>query len=308
MANLFLIRKGEGIVGSNWKTLREDVKKETLLSVTNLLVMTITFLVLGFLIYIVAFSQTVLRDLEQEVKVTVYFKDEFTEDKIKTFVDEYTKNPRVKDIKYVSKQDAYELFKEINKNDTVILEALSPEILPASVYIRTKNIFEVPKLADEVSKVDGVEGVKFFKEAVERFTRLSTVIYIVGFVLAASFLLISYSVIIATLRTAINSKGSEFAVMKLVGASDKYVMSPLLRMGLFFGIVSSLIASVVLALISFVMYKGGLFHNGVQFGFIQEVRFPLVIFTLIVSALLLISGVVLGYFGSSAAIKKYLKY
>jgi cell division transport system permease protein len=308
MEGLFQIKKEENIVANHWRAIGENVKKEKLLSITNLLVMTITFLVLGFLIYIVAFSQTVLRDLEEEVKVTVYFKDEFTEDKIQSLVENYKKNPRVKDVKYVSKQEAYEIFKEINKNDTVILEALSPEILPASVQIRTKNIFEVPKVADEVSQIDGVEGVKFFKEAVERFTRLSSIIYIVSFVLAACFLLISYSIIIATLRTAINSKGSEFEVMKLVGASDKYVMSPLLKMGLFFGLVSSLIASAILGVVSFFLYNGGLFHDGVQFGFIQELTIPLILFTIIVAVFLVFSGMTLGYFGSSAAIKKYLKY
>lgn len=291
-----------------WKILLEDIKKEKLLSVANLVIMTITFLVLGLLIYIVAFSQTTLRTLEEEVKVTVYFKDEFTEDKIKALVDELQKNPRVRDIKYVSKQQAYEIFKEENKNDPVILDALSPDILPASLYVRTKNIFEVPKVAADIEKIDGVEGVKFFKEAVERFTQLSTIVYIVGFVLAAMFILVSYSVIIATLRTAINSKGSEFEVMKLVGASDRYVVSPLLKMGLFFGLVASVFASLILALSTYLILQAGLFTTGVQFGFVQEIKIPLWIFTAIVSGTLVSSGLILGYFGSSAAIKKYLKY
>jgi len=295
-------------VVKGWKILLEDIKKEKLLSVANLVIMTITFLVLGLLIYIVAFSQTTLRTLEEEVKVTVYFKDEFTEDKIKALVDELQKNPRVRDIKYVSKQQAYEIFKEENKNDPVILDALSPDILPASLYVRTKNIFEVPKVAADIEKIDGVEGVKFFKEAVERFTQLSTIVYIVGFVLAAMFILVSYSVIIATLRTAINSKGSEFEVMKLVGASDRYVVSPLLKMGLFFGLVASVFASLILALSTYLILQAGLFTTGVQFGFVQEIKIPLWIFTAIVSGTLVSSGLILGYFGSSAAIKKYLKY
>jgi len=295
-------------VVKGWKILLEDIKKEKLLSAANLVIMTITFLVLGLLIYIVAFSQTTLRTLEEEVKVTVYFKDEFTEDKIKTLIDELQKNPRVRDIKYVSKQQAYEIFKEENKNDPVILDALSPDILPASLYVRTKNIFEVPKVATDIEKVDGVEGVKFFKEAVERFTQLSTIVYIVGFVLAAMFILVSYSVIIATLRTAINSKGSEFEVMKLVGASDRYVVSPLLKMGLFFGLVASVFASLILALSTYLILQAGLFTTGVQFGFVQEIKIPLWIFTAIVSGTLVSSGLILGYFGSSAAIKKYLKY
>ena len=60
-----------------WKTIKNNIQKEKLLSFSNLLVMVVTFLLLGAFIYVIAISQTALRYLEQQVQLTVFFKDHF---------------------------------------------------------------------------------------------------------------------------------------------------------------------------------------------------------------------------------------
>jgi cell division transport system permease protein len=285
-----------------------NVKKEKLLSMSNVFVMTVTFLVLGLFIGLVILSQTSLRYLEQQAQITIFFKDDFTEANILTFKSTTEKDPRVAQVTYVSKQDALKIYKELNKDQPILLENISSDFLPASLEVRAKNIADLSTLSNEYKKVDGVEDVRFFGNVVEKFRVVSDTIYIIGFSLVLLFLLISYSVIVATLRTTINSKGPELEIMKLVGATDSYVKTPLIYQGVFYGVVSSTISAIIMLLLGVWLSKWGLFSQGLAFGFIPGVYVNPIIAAAVFAFILILSGFLLGYFGSSVAIKKYLKY
>ncbi|KKS02682.1 MAG: Cell division protein FtsX [candidate division WWE3 bacterium GW2011_GWF2_41_45] len=293
---------------NNWSIFIANIKKEKLLSVSNILIMTVTFVLLGLLINIVVFSQTALRYLEDQAQVTVFFKDDFTEAKIGELKDNLSKDKRVSALVYVSKEDALRIFREINKDEPVLLESVSASILPASLEVRAGNISNLKPLAEELKIIDGVEEVRYFEDVVSRFKFWSTVVYIVGTLLVLTFLVISYSVIIAALRTTINSRGVEFEIMKIVGASDDYVKVPLVHHGVFFGLFSSSIASVIMILLGVGITLTNVFPKGLGVAFLPGVFIAPWVFSIILTLILLLSGFLLGYLGSSAAIKKYLNY
>lgn len=291
-----------------WKNLLQYVKKDKLLTASNIIVMTVTFTLLGLFISIIAYSQTALKYLEEQAQITIFFKDEFTEDKILNFKKTIEADKRIMSVKYVSKEDALRIFKEMNKDEPILLESISSSVLPASLEIKAKDISNLKNLAEEYKKADGVEEVQFFEDVVQRFSKWSRTVYIIGFLLVFTFLAVSFSVINATLKTSINSRGSELEIMKLVGASDAYVKKPFLYQGVFFSATASLIACVFVVIINFLVDKLGLFSKGLSFGFLPGVYLTPLLFSLLVCIILIASGILLGYLGSTSAIKRYLKY
>ncbi len=291
-----------------WENLKYYLNKEKLMTVSHFLVMGITFLILGLFINIVVMSQTALKYLEDQAQITIFFKDAFTEDKILPLKDKLEKDSRIGEVRYVSKEEALRIFKEINKDEPVLLESISASVLPASLEVKAKNISNLDNLTEEFKKMEGVEEVRFYKDVVARFRSISTAVYIVGFILVVSFFVISYSVIISALRTTINSRGPELEIMKLVGASDSYVRNPFIYQGVFFSVISAASASIIMILIGVGISKLNLFSKGLSLGFIPGFFMDPIIFSLVLSFILLVSGFMLGYFGSNAAVKKYLKY
>lgn len=308
MEKLNPIKKEVNTVANIWKNLLTNIKREKLLSISNIIVMSVTFTLLGVFIYVVVGSQTALRYLEQQAQVSVFFKDDFPEENIMNLKTDLQNDNRVSSVNFVSKEDAFKIFSEINKDEPILLESISPSVLPASLEIRTSDIANLSGMAEELSKIDGVEDVRFFEDVIERFRLWSRVVYIVGFVLVVAFLMISYSVVIATLRTTINSKGVELEIMKLVGASNNYVKNPLIYQGVFFGLVSSLVASLVMLLLVGLTNYWKFFPLGVSFGFLPSVFISPFLFFIILALLLIISGVVLGFVGSFVAVRRYLRY
>ena len=109
------------------------LKRERLLVITNVLVITLTFLIIGSFITIFALTQTVLRRLEDQAQITVFFKDDFPEKNILSMQNTLKKDERVLEVTYVSKEAAFKIFTDLNKNEPVLLESLTASILPASL-------------------------------------------------------------------------------------------------------------------------------------------------------------------------------
>lgn len=290
------------------KQVTESLKREKLLTLSNIGVMAFTFLIFGTFITLVALTQTGIRTLEKQAQISLFFKDEFPETDILALKAKLEGDERMAQVTYVSKEDALKLFVEENKDDPILLEAASADILPASLEIRTKDIADLNVMAEELIILDGVEEVVYRQDVIERFKYWSNIVYTLGFILSVVLLLISFAVVLITLRITINAKGKELEILKLVGASDDYVKKPLIHQGLFFGISSSLIASIVLLIISVLLQIVGLITGKIEFSFLPDIGIHFLAFILGVCLILIISGLILGYFGSLTAIKKYLKY
>lgn len=295
-----------------WENFLISVRREKLLILANMVAMTVTFLVLGLFISVAVVSQTILKSLEDQAQLTVFFKDDFNEENILALKDSLMGDPRVNSVKYISKEDAFKIFTDMNKDEPILLESVSKSILPASIEIKTKKLNDLSTFADDLGKKDGVEEVKFFKDVIEKFKTWSTGVYAVGVFLTILFLVVSYSIIVVTLRVTIHSKGQELEVMKLVGASDTYVKAPLIFQGLFLGFLSSSISSVVLLLIIFFSDVINVLPERlglrVFFFSLPPAQYSVYIYGVLLSLVLIASGMVLGYVGSLSAIKKYLKY
>lgn len=285
-----------------------SLKREKLVATSNIFAMTVTFLFLGVFISAIAASQTLLRTLEKQAQVTVFFKDDFKEADILNIKTSIEADPRVYSVTYVSKENALEIFKALNKNDPEIIQAITANILPASLEIKAKNIKDLAGLAQLFEKNDSVEEIVFMADTINKFKVISTTIYVIGFTLAFVFLIISFTAVVVALRLTIANKGRELEILKLVGASDNYIKKPLIHQGVFFGVVSASLASCLLATCALILKYGKNITTRVEFAFFPNLSVGLLEFSLGLSAFLILVGLALGYFGSQTAINKYLKY
>jgi cell division transport system permease protein len=288
----------------------QNVNREKLFTASNLVVMTLTFLVFGLFVLIEVLSQTALSRLEKEAAVTVFFKDDFGEPQILTLKSQIEQDKRVYSVKYVSKEDAFNIFKELNKDEPLLLESVTANVLPASLEVKAKNVSVLTKLSDEYSKVEGVEGVKFFKDIIERFNFWRGVLSIgVGLVLAI-LLFVSFSIVVSTVRTAISLRGMEYEILKLVGATDDFVKKPLIYQGVMYGGVAAFIAGLVYAvLIVIALFSGLLGSLGItNLVLVSGLAIPAWLFAIVLTLVLTLCGAALGYVSSVSAVKKYLNY
>jgi cell division transport system permease protein len=282
--------------------------REKFLVISNVAIITVTFILLGLFMSLGVGMQTAIKSLEEQAQITLFFKDSFLEDQIISLKGTLEADERIAEVSYISKEDAFNIFTEINKDEPVLLEAISKDILPASLEIKAEKVVFLSDLATEFESLESVEEVKFFESVVERFKSWASTVYIVGGVLVGVFLLLSFAIIFATLRINISHKAEEIEILKLVGAPNAFIRSPFLIQGVSFGIISAVIASIIISILFTSVHFFGFFTASSLVVLIAGFKVAIWVFWLILVGLMLLFGLLLGYFGSFAAVKKYLKY
>ena len=108
-----------------------------------------------------------------------------------------------------------------------------------------------------------------------------------------------------TVTVGISVRREDIAIMKLIGAKDKFVRAPFVVEGVFIGLIGSVIPLVLL----FFLYQGLIGYVAEKFQFIGGlIQFVPVmeVFRMLVPVSLLL-GVGIGYIGSRMTLKKHLK-
>lgn len=231
------------------KTTLQHMRRNFSHSVAAVSVMSLTLILITFFVLVLLGLNVVLNHFEAKPQVTAFFKDTASESEIIEIREELFDTGEVKDIEYISKEDALARYKEQNQDEPILLEMVSAKILPASLEISATDIIYLSHLASILEEEELVEDVYFQQDVVETLQDWTSAIRFGGVIIMGVFALISILIVIITITTNIASRREEIEIMRLVGASSSFIRWPFLLEGMFYGIFSGLFSLLVIYLI-----------------------------------------------------------
>jgi len=273
-----------------------------------IMVMVISLATLLFLLNPV--SKILISDLQEKVDISVYFREEVLSEDILQVKSEISRIPEVKNVEYVSREQALEKFIERHRDDPVLMESLTEvgenpflaslniRAWQASQYEQVTNFLETGPFRNLVDKVDYYQR----KPVIDKVFSLTAGINKIGIFFSIVFGAIAILVAFNTIRIAIYNLSEEISIMRLVGASNWFVRGPFLIQGAIVGFIATLIT----LLITF----------AICYGFDPKIRViaPQVsILSIFLSnfwilfLIQLATGIGLGIISSLIAVRKYLK-
>ncbi|MSR79026.1 MAG: ABC transporter permease [Candidatus Taylorbacteria bacterium] len=283
-------------------------------SLASVLVMTVTLFVIGLVIFILATLDASLSDLKSRVDVNVYMTVSATEADTLSLKKSISGLPEVKEVKYISRAEALDNFRKRHENNQANLDALAelqdnpfPAVLNVSAkdpsqyeaiagFLRGDNALSKDKRVI-ISKVNYEDN----KTAISVLTKIITSAQKLGSVATIVLVIISILIIFNTIRLAIYTSREEISVMRLVGASNKYIRGPFMISGIMYGVVAGLITLGIFYPITYWLgTETANFFNGINIYNYYIVNFGQ-IFGIIMG-----SGVVLGALSSYLSVRKHL--
>ena len=280
-----------------------------------------SFLVLFFTLFLsvalfvsLSFLYGILGYIETRPQVTVYFQTKTSEADIFKTRDELDKSGKVLSMKYISKDDAFKIYKDLNKDNPLLLEMVSADILPPSLEVYAKRPIYLPEIAEFLKKQSGVDEVQFQKDIVDRLLTLTSILRKITFVFFAFLILMSIVVLTTTTMFKIALKKEEIELLKLLGATNWYIKKPFLLESLFLGFSASLLSFCILIGLLFynspflASYLRGIPTLTLNLNFYQLIVWPFNwIFLLVTFTLSSIFGMGIAAIASLFATDKYLK-
>lgn len=271
-------------------------------SLAAVLIMILTFFVITVFTLLTAGSQAILNYFETRPQVTAFFEDQVTPEQVDLLKARLAETDKIKEMKYVSKEEALAIYREQNKEDPLLLEMVTANILPASLEVSTTSIAYLGEIAEILRQESGVEEVIFQQDVVEALHKWTTNIRRIGAGLAIVFSAAALLTILVIIGMKVALRKEEVEIMGLIGASRGFIRVPFLMEGIFYGVLGAFIAWGVSYL--FLLYATP-FLVGFLAG-IPILPVPL-LFMLALLAGELLLGVIIGTLGSFIAVRRYLE-
>lgn len=215
------------------------------------LVLFFTLLLAGILFVSLSFLQGLLKYVETRPQVIVYFQSKTPESEILAVRDNAMNTGKVSNVKYVSKQEAYKIYKDLTKDNPLLLEMTSADVLPASLEIFAKQPEYLPQIAEFLKTQPRVDEVQFQKTVVDRLLNLTNVVRKATMVLFSYLIIMSIIVLITTTSFKIALKKDEIELLQLIGATKWYIKKPFVKENVFLGFVAATLSTGLLAGILF---------------------------------------------------------
>lgn len=283
---------------TTWKNIRRSPYQ----ALAALGIMVLTFFIISIFALISYGSEKILAYFETRPQITAFLKDEITQKQIEAIKNQLNQTEKVASLKYISKDEALAIYREQNKEDPLLLEMVTAEILPASFEVAAIDSASLPELAEILKTAEGVDEVLFQEDVVATLTSWTETIRKIGLILTSFLILISVLVVLIIIGMKISIKKKEIAVLRLLGASAGYVVNPFLLEGMIYGALGAFLAW-GLAFLS-LLYATPFLVSFLGEINILPVPLPLILGLLAVEALL---GSIMGGFASFLAVRRYLR-
>lgn len=208
--------------------------------------------------------------------------------------------PYIEDFIFVDHDEAFTEFQRQFEGNP-ILDITRPEQLNQTFWVKLKDPSRSAIIQENFSGVPGVQSVSDQRSLLDRiFLFLGvasyTAIAIAGLMLIAAVLLIS-----TTIRLSAFSRRREIGIMRLVGASNRFIQTPFIIEGIVAALVGSILAGVASVAVVKFFVQGFLVTNVPFTSYITVEQ------SLIVPPILIIVGVVLSAIAAKVAISRYLR-
>jgi cell division transport system permease protein len=260
---------------------------------------TLVLLLLGIAGALLIEAKRVSKNFKENLMVEVVLKDEVKGPDINRLKTLITGKKYVKNVKFVSRDEAAQILKKDVGEDFVELLGYNPiyNSFHVNMYEDYTNDAGYEKAKAEIGSMPEVKQLNFQKDVLGSISTMVAKVTFVFLIVAVALLVFAISLIFNTIRLAMFSNRFTIKTMQLFGATRWFIIKPFLGRSLFNGFISGVAACLLLT--GFLWY--------VDYSLPElALDTDLVTFALLFGVLILF-GISISFFSTLLAVFRYLR-
>ena len=210
----------------------------------------VSLLLLSYFVILFLNGQHVIDSLREKVEMEAFLSDQLSNDNILEAKGMIEMLDGIREVRFVSKDEAAKIFKEEFGED--IMKVLNFNPLPASFKIYLKDGYKTAAMAEliyrQVKSIKGIEDVIYRKQLLELLDQRAMVYLWITFGVGVIITIFSLILVANTIRLAIYAKRKIIQTMKLIGATRSFIRTPFLLEGFLQGLIGGIISAGILFL------------------------------------------------------------
>lgn len=287
----------------------KNVWVNRLMSVASVGVLTACLLLIGGAVLFSVNVNSIVGYVESQNEVKVFLKNDISDDIRSSLDEDIRKISNLGEIEYIPKEEGILIFSQTMGEYSDLVAGLQGDEnpLPDAYKIKVKDLSDLSATVKEIEGLTGVESVSAPEEVATSITGIKNAVTVFGIFVVSILVLVSLIITANTIKITVYNRRKEINIMKFVGATDSFIRLPFIIEGTILGILSALLAYVVV----WAGYDYLLAHLTQTatgwLGLAYQNFVPFTQLALDIFAGFLGAGIVSGTFGSMLFVRKHLR-
>jgi len=218
------------------KKALQDISSNRFLNAITIVTIGLSILIISSFSLFFLNTNALLNAWKKGIRVFVYLQQDATEANRLDLRYQIQRMQDVREIHFISKETALNRLKDQMRHQSALLENLKKNPLPDAFEIRivdaSRELKKVAALAEKIESLPQVEEVEYGQHFIAKFSHLIDIFKFVGYAMGGLFFIATLFIIANTIRLVLYSRKEEIEIMRLVGATDRFIKTPFYIEGL----------------------------------------------------------------------------
>ena len=199
----------------HFRTALDYIRRSPFQALAAVFVLTLTFFVATLVSVLTYSSSKLISYFETRPQVIAFLKDDAPQESVALLQHQLEADTRIKETKYVSKEEALSIYKKATSDNPLLGELVSPSIFPASIEF-------------SVGFTAALGSQSNLNDVVSRLKTVTTYIRFGGGVFVGILSLASFVVLFITISMRMLARKDEVEILDLIGATQGFIRSPIM--------------------------------------------------------------------------------
>ena len=282
----------------------QDFRENSFLNIISMFTIALALLVVSAFSLFIMNTNALMQSWKTGMRVMAYLRPDVTPAALENVQERIETMYGVRRAVFISKDQALARLKSQMKRQTSLFAGLDSNPLPDAFEITmlesTRDLEKVEALASNLERLTAVADVEYGQRWIGRFSSIIQVFSLAAYGLGCLFFMAAVFFVANTIRLVIYARRDEIEIMRLVGAEDRFIKTPLYIEGMVLGLVGGVLGIAVLFaafIVISVNLDDALIPAAMQIRFLPPHAFGGI----------LVSSVLVGWLGCFVSLKQFLR-
>ena len=223
----YLVKKG---ISSIWKIF--------LMSFASFCILMVSLLLVSCAVLLMMNVNKIMSNIEDTNEITIYLKEDISDKQVEHIKSVLEKNQDITDVKYYSKEQALDDFRDNMAEYSELLDYLDKNPMPETFLVRVKDLSKIRHVVNTVNDIEGVEQTKAPYDFASVLVQIRNTFTLIGGAVLIALVVVSIVIVSNSIRTSVFARRNEISIMRYVGATSGFIKAPFFVEGMFIGILA----------------------------------------------------------------------
>ena len=223
----YLVKKG---ISSIWKNF--------LMSFASFCILMVSLLLVSCAVLLMMNVNKIMSNIEDTNEITIYLKEDISDKQVEHIKSVFEKNQDITDVKYYSKEQALDDFRDNMAEYSELLDYLDKNPMPETFLVRVKDLSKIRHVVNTVNDIEGVEQTKAPYDFASVLVQIRNTFTLIGGAVLIALVVVSIVIVSNSIRTSVFARRNEISIMRYVGATSGFIKAPFFVEGMFIGILA----------------------------------------------------------------------